>query len=78
MPEMNDPIFTVHDRVTGEEVTDLQALALKEPWAKYLIYCDIEGWAIQPDGTLMLLDETGQWAYVPEERYEVRWRRRDA
>jgi hypothetical protein len=58
---------------TGEPVTtdDLEAIALKELWAKDLIYCDIEGSAIEQDGTLLLLDECGSCAYPLEGMFRV-------
>ena len=63
--------FTVFDKLTGEEA-DIIEIALKEgDWAKSLIYCDMEGFAIEEDGTLLLLDECGNFAYCPEDRFEV-------
>jgi len=34
---------------------DLETIALHEPWAKGLIYCDMQGFAIDEDDTLILL-----------------------
>jgi len=62
--------FTVIDKTTGKE-PDLRKIALEESWAKHLIYCDMEGFAIEQDGTLLLLDECGSLAYCPENRFEV-------
>ena len=64
--------FTVIDKTTGQEA-DLEQLALKEPWAKGLCYCDMEGFAIGQDGDLYLLDECGKWVYPPQDRFEIRW-----
>ena len=62
---------------TGEPVTsdDREAIALKEPWARGLIYCDMEGFAIESDGTLILLDECGNFVYPPPELFRVEWLR---
>lgn len=57
--------FTVIDKKTGK-YPDLQEIALTEDWAKHLMYCDMEGFAIQEDGTLILMDECGNMAYCPE------------
>lgn len=64
--------FTVIDKLTGKEAVP-ETIALKEPWAKNLIYCDMEGFAIEEDGTLILLDECGRFEYCPEGRFEIRW-----
>lgn len=60
---------------TGEVVTpeELTEIALKEPWANRLIYCDIDGFAVGEDGTLMLLDECGTYVYVPPGLFAVDW-----
>lgn len=62
--------FTVIDNKTGE-YPDLWEIALKEDWAKHLMYCDMEGFAITEDGALILLDECGGVAYCPEDRFTV-------
>lgn len=64
--------FHVIDTHTGEEA-DPYEIALNEDWAKHLMYCDMEGFAIEEDGTLLLLDECGQHEYCPSERFEVTW-----
>lgn len=64
------PEFSVIDTKTGE-YPDLWDIALNEAWAKELIYCDMEGFAIEEDGTLILLDECGKHAYCPEGRFKV-------
>ena len=63
--------FDVVDTKTGE-YPDLWEIALTEDWAKDLMYCDMEAFAIEEDGTLILLDECGRYAYCPEGRFEVR------
>lgn len=64
--------FHVIDRKTGKEA-DTYRIALKEKWAKGLVYCDMEGFAIEEDGTLLLLDECGNSRYCDRERFEVVW-----
>lgn len=62
--------FKVIDKKTGREA-DAYKIALKEEWAKSLIYCDIEGFAITEDGTLILADECGKMVYCPDDRFEI-------
>lgn len=63
--------FRVIDKKTGKEA-DTYKIALKEDWAKSLIYCDMEGWFIGEDGYLMLADECGHYAYPPDrDRFQV-------
>jgi hypothetical protein len=64
--------FIVIDSKTGKEA-DTYNIALHEDWAKHLCYCDIDGWAIQDDGTLLLIDDCGQVAYADRERFKVKW-----
>ena len=64
--------FTVIDNKTGKEA-DTYNIALHEDWAKNLCYCDMEGWAITDDGTLLLVDECGRFAYADRERFKVKW-----
>ncbi len=64
--------FRVIDTKTGKEA-DTYEIALHEEWAKGLIYCDMEGFAIEEDGTLILIGECGKYAYCPEGRFEVVW-----
>lgn len=63
--------FKVIDKNTGKEA-DTYDIALHEQWAKNLVYCDMEGWFIGEDGSLMLADECGNYAYPPDlDRFEV-------
>ena len=64
--------FTIIDTKTGKEA-DLYNIALHEDWAKHLCYCDMDGWAIMDDGSLLLLDECGRYAYADRERFKVVW-----
>ena len=62
--------FIVIDKTTGVEA-DIEHIALNEDWASRLIYCDMEGFAIEQEGSLLLLDECGNHAYCPEDRFDV-------
>ena len=62
--------FTVIDKTTGE-YPDLKQIALKEEWAQNLIYTDMEGFCINEDGNLLLMDECGNIAYCPPGRFRV-------
>lgn len=62
--------FTVIDNRTGHE-PDYEKIALTEDWAKHLIYCDVEGFALTENGSIVLLDECGNYVYVPENRFRV-------
>jgi hypothetical protein len=63
--------FTVIDKLTGKR-PNLKEIALYEEWAKGLIYCDMEGFAIDEDGELLLLDECGKFVSCPYDRFEIR------
>lgn len=62
--------FLVIDKKTGKEADEYE-IALKEDWAKNLIYCDMEGFALLQDGTLILVDECGSFEYCPADRFEI-------
>lgn len=62
--------FHVIDANTGKE-PDLQEIALNEEWAKKLMYCDMDQFAINEDGNLLLLDECGQFVYCPYKRFKI-------
>ena len=62
--------FAVIDNKTGE-YPDLWKIALTEDWAKGLMYCDMDGFAILEDGGLILMDECGKFAYCPSDRFTV-------
>ena len=64
--------FTVIDRKTGE-YPNTYSIARRCKWAKHLIYCDIDGFALMEDGTLVLMDDCGNVAYCPRDRFEVVW-----
>lgn len=64
--------FTVTDNKTGE-YPDCEKIALEEDWAKHLIYCDIDGFYIGEDGTLILMDDCGNCAFTPAGRFTVVW-----
>lgn len=62
--------FCVFDKKKNKEA-DCYKIALKEDWAKCLCYCDMEGFAINQDGMLILLDECGRYTYCPDNRFKV-------
>lgn len=62
--------FRVIDKKTGKEA-DPYEIALHEEWAQRLCYCDMDGFAILEDGTLLLVDECGQFEYCDADRFEV-------
>ena len=62
--------FFVIDPQTGKQ-PDLEALALTEAWARDLVYCDMEGFAVTEDGSLLLADECGNYRCCPEGRFDV-------
>lgn len=65
--------FTIIDAKTGVEA-DTYEIALHEEWAKELMFCDMDGFAILEDGTLILVDECGRCEYVQDtERFKVVW-----
>ena len=67
--------FQVLDKKTMREVSldDLTELAINNDLTEF----DIEGFALQEDGTLLLCDECGRFAYVPrEDKYIIRVKER--
>lgn len=64
--------FVVIDPSTGE-YPDLEKIALSEEWAQGLVYCDMDGFVVAEDGTLILLDECGNFAYCPPGRFVIRY-----
>lgn len=64
--------FTVLDKQTSK-LADPEKIALNEGWAKGLTYCDMDGFALDQGGMLLLLDECGSYAVCPEGRFEVVW-----
>lgn len=63
--------FTVIDKKIGE-YPNVEKIALKEEWAKGLMYCDIDGFYIGENGELMLADDCGNYAFCPPNRFEVK------
>ena len=62
--------FTVIDNKTGK-YPDCEKIVLNEEWAKNLIYCDIDTFAITEDGNLILLDDCGNCAFCPYDRFKI-------
>lgn len=63
-------MFKVIDLETNREANPA-TIALTETWAKSLIYCDMEGFAIGEDDTLYLMDECGKVVCCPLGRFRV-------
>ena len=63
-------IFWVVDKKTGREA-DMEDIVLHEDWAHALIWCDMEGFAILQNGSLILVDECGNYEFCPEGRFEI-------
>ena len=63
--------FDIIDTKTGE-YPDLEKIALTEEWAQGLVYCDMDGFAVRDDGSLILLDECGNCVSCPPGRFEIR------
>jgi hypothetical protein len=62
--------FKVIDRATGQEV-DFKELA-KESWVRdALMYSDLESFAVDCWGSLILCDECGNYVYCPQDRFDV-------
>lgn len=70
-PNDMDLGFDVIDTKTGE-YPDLEKIALTEEWAQGLVYCDMDGFAVREDGSLILLDECGNCVSCPSGRFEIR------
>lgn len=70
-PNDMDLGFDVIDTKTGE-YPDLEKIALTEEWAQGLVYCDMDGFAVQEDGSLILLDECGNCVSCPTGRFDIR------
>lgn len=62
--------FNVIDPKT-REYPDLENIARTEGWARNLLPCDMEGFCINEDGNLLLMDECGNYAYCPPDRFQV-------
>lgn len=64
--------FYVIDRKTRNEA-DIEQIALKEEWTSNLCYCDMQGFAILDDGSLILCDECGKYSFADMDRFEIVW-----
>ena len=67
---MTSEFFTVTDMLTGKP-PDVEEIARYEDWARQLVWCDMERFALCQDRTLILLDECGNSAYCPPGRFKV-------
>jgi len=62
--------FTVIDNQTGQ-YPDLYHIALNEEWAKHMMYCDMDCFAITEHGDLFVTDDCGGVGYPPEGRFTI-------
>lgn len=62
--------FEVKDLMTGE-YPDLEKIAKTEDWASGLVYCDMQGFQIDEDGSLYLADECGNSCPCPRDRFYI-------
>lgn len=62
--------FKVLDSLTGEAPL-LRKIILNEEWARNLSFSDPEGFALMQDGTLVLMDQCGNYAECPMARFKV-------
>lgn len=65
-------VFTVIDKKTNK-YPDVREIALTEEWAKDLVYCAIDTFAIVEDGYLILIDDNGNKAYCPDDRFIIKF-----
>lgn len=63
-------MFSIIDNETGK-APDCVKIARTEEWAMHLVYCDIDTFAITEYGSLILLDECGNCAFCPSDRFTV-------
>jgi len=63
-------LFKVIDNRTNKEA-DIEKIALEEEWAKRLVYCDMDGFYIGQDGSLILADKCGNHVFCDAERFRA-------
>ena len=66
------PSFTVKNPDGSKP--DLKKIALTEEWASSLMWMDMDCFAIDEHGCLMLLDDCGGVVCPPEGRFIVEWK----
>jgi len=64
------PTFTVIDNLTGKEADEYK-IVKSEDWAKHLMLGDIEAFALEDNGSLLLIDDCGNVAYCPDDRFSI-------
>lgn len=64
--------FNVIDPKTGE-YPDLEHIAKTEEWAQSLVPCDMDGFCINEDGNLLLMDECGNYVCCPPDRFLIKY-----
>ena len=61
--------FTIIDKTTGEYPTEETLIEIAKNGG--LMDMDIDGFAVQEDGTILLLDDCGNMTYCDMERFIV-------
>jgi hypothetical protein len=74
---VSDDLFRVVWADSGAEVThgEMAELAHTAPWTDGLTYSDMQGFAVESDGSLLLLDECGAYCSPPVGLFRVEWNR---
>lgn len=65
------------DNNTGEK-PDTKRIVRTEDWASNLIVCDVDGFFLSEDGQLVLMDNIGNLAICPPDRFSVEIDNRNA
>jgi len=64
--------FTVIDKQTGKK-PNLKQIAIREAWAQNLLSMDMDGFMVDQDGGLYLVDDCNNMVSCPEGRFQVEW-----
>ena len=62
--------FTVIDKDTGKEVSDYVTRQIAKNGG--LIECDIDQYAVTESGSIILLDDCGNFTYLDPDAFEIR------
>jgi len=70
-----DKLFRIIDNKINREPTyeDLIEIVQNEEWARDLVWTDIDGWAIDEYGSILLMDDCGNVRYAPRGRFSILW-----
>lgn len=75
MPDDAGRLFQVIWADTGLPVADLREVALRyrDTWTKRLVYSDMQGFCVDEDGLLILIDECGNYGVPPPGLFSLEW-----